>query len=359
MLVDLARVAGGVGLDMLVISIMCSDDSPYAAQLVDLGVEVVDLARTGRWDPRALALAVRVLRRWQPDVIHSHLKHADMVGAFAARRLGVPLVSTLHIIEDRTGPLGRFKRHTAAVARMSTAARTVAVSEAQRRWYVATFRVDPGSVVTVHNGVQDVTGLSPGQRSALRSSLGVDPDTALCLNVGIMRPGKGQADLLTALSLLPEDLPLRVVLVGDGPLRPALEAQAAAAGLLPARVHFAGFRRDVGALLVAGDLVVSTSWSEALPTVLLQALAAGRATVATEVGGVPEVVTAEEAILVPVRDAQQLAGALRTLALDGELRSRLGVAARARFEDRFTVLQWAQRLHVLYLDVLTRQPRGR
>ncbi len=355
LLVDLGVVAPDLGLELLVVSIMRASDSQYTRLLHELGIEVVDLGRRSRWDPRALTLAVKILRRWRPDVIHSHLKHADLVGAGAARWLHVPLVSTLHVIEEgRLGLLGRVKRVAAALARISTAARTIAVSEAQRRWYLKTFLVRPETVITVHNGVAAAPALSETERVSIRTSLGAGPDTVLCLNVGIMRPGKGQKDLLLALTMLPTELPLRVVLVGDGPLRPALEAQAAQAGLLPNRVQFAGFRNDVSALLTAGDLVVSASHSEALPTALLQALAAGRPSVATDVGGVSEVVTRQEARLVRVADPEALAEALSALTFDAAERLRLAAHAKARFKTEFDVTLWARRLLELYLDVVQR-----
>ena len=354
LLVDLARVAPAAGIEIGVVALMRLRDRRYADALADLGVSVSDLGLTSRWDARAISAGVTALRQHHPSVIHTHLKHADLVGAVASRRLAVPMVSTLHLIEDAPTPVGRVKRRLAAAARISTAARTVAVSESQRRWYLDTFEVPEHSVVTIPNGVVRPTPPAPAERAALRRSLGAGAGTTLALHVGIMRPGKGHAELLDAVARIPATADIRVVMAGDGELRAQLEAQAVRARLGPERVAFLGFRDDVPALLDAADLVVSSSLFEALPTVLVQALAAGRPSVATRVGGVPEVVTAREALLVPPADPDALAAAIIRLGGDAALRARLGAAASARFDERFEASRWARQLHALYDEVLGR-----
>lgn len=358
LLVTLAQVAPEVGFEMAVVALMGVRDPRLANELADLGVEVTDLGLASRWDIRAFQAGTAVLRAWTPHVIHTHLKHADLVGSVASHRLKVPMVSTLHLIEDTPTPVGRLKGNLSAAARSRRAARTIAVSEAQRRWYLDTFRVPPHSVVTVPNGVVRPPPLTPEDRFALRASLGVGPDTVLALHAGIMRPGKGHAELIKALSRVSAALDLRVVMAGDGELRSRIEAQASRAGLPPSRLAFLGFRHDIPALLAAADFVVSSSQFEALPTVLVQTLAAGRPSVATQVGGVPEVVTPAEALLVPPKDLAALAGAISRLATDSGLRAELGTAAHRRFTARFDASTWALRLRRLYDQVLAEDRAG-
>lgn len=357
LLVELGRIAPSLGLQLLAVSLTEVKDRRYLHQLEAAGVDVAPLELPTRWDPRAAGRTLRVLRGWQPQLIHTHLKHADLVGALAARRLGVPMVSTLHLIEDRPTPLGRLKLRAAAAARASTAARTVAVSEQLRQWYVAGCAVDPDTVVTLHNGVPRPTPRSPEQRAALRAELGVPPGAVLAVQVGMLRPGKGHPDLLAALGALPPEVELYAVLAGDGPLRAALHH--AAAGLpRPERVRFAGFRVDVPDLLDAADLVVHPSREDALPTALLQALAAGRPVIATRVGGIPEIVTPDVGLLVEPGDVPALSAALRKLAGDPARRARLGAAAAARYAACFTVNRWGLRLRRLYEEVRAACPAG-
>jgi glycosyltransferase involved in cell wall biosynthesis len=351
-LVDLARVSRDAGLELSVIALMDTTGARHAEELRALGVPVHSLGLTSRWDPRAFARALRVVRALAPDVVHTHLKHADLVGAVVARRLHLPWVSTLHVIEAGTGPVGRGKRWVAGEVRRRWAARTVAVSDAQRDWYLHTFPADPAAVVTVHNGVLPEVIPDEHARSELRASLHVAPDAVLALAVAVMRPGKGLEDLLAAAAMLPVVSAVQVVLAGDGADRASLETLAAADPRISARVRFVGYRTDVPALMQAADLVVHPSHADALPTVLMQAMAAGRPVVATDVGGIPEIVGDEAGVLVPPGAPARLAAEIDALAGDPARRAAMGTAGGLRFAKMFDAHTWARELVGLYEEVL-------
>lgn len=350
-LVDLARASAG-GMDMSVVSIMPSEGAEHVRELRDLGVPVHTLDVAGRWDPRGFARAGATVALLRPHVLHSHMKHADLVGARIAGMVGVPLVSTLHLVEDAVTPVGRLKRRLAARARMRAAAHTVTVSDALRRWYLAAFGADPARVSTVRNGVLPPAALSEGRRLALRAQAGAGPGTVLVTCVGIMRPGKGHDHLLRAVEHLPEQAGVRLALAGDGPLRERLQRAVASSPVLRERVRLLGFRRDVGALLQASDVVVQPSLADALPTSLIHALAAGAPAVASAVGGIPEIVTPATGVLVPPGDVAALGAALLALAEEPGRRRSLGAAARGRFNREFDAHLWAERLRRLYERVL-------
>ncbi len=346
-LVELAGAAPRAGLTLAVMPLVETVDDRYARLLREAAVPVLGLGLASRWDVRAFGRAIGRLRRWRPDVVHTHLKHADAVGAVAARRLGIPMVSTLHVIEDGNTPMLRFKRRVAALARTSTAARTITVSDAQRDWYLSAF---PGAsadrVVTIRNGVAD-----PGRHSPagwLRAELGVPAGAVLAATVGILRPGKGHDDLFHALRLLRAIPEVHVVVIGEGELRATWEHASAD---LNGRVHFIGFRDDVPALLDQCDMLVHPSHFDALPTAVIQALAAGLAVVATAVGGVPEIVGDAAGVLVPPRDPVALAEAIDAIAADPMSRMRAARAARSRFEALFDAAVWARGLRELYVEV--------
>lgn len=352
-LVDLARAAPAVGLDLSVLSLMRFDEhSVNLPALERAGVAVASLGLATRWDPRAFARAEQEVRRLGPAVLHTHLKHADLVGALVAQRQRLPLISTLHVIEDRPGPLGRLKRSAARAARDRVAARTIAVSQAQRSWYVDTLGGDPARIVVVRNGVPAPDPADAGTRAAVRAELGVPPQACLAVAAAVLRPGKGLPDLIEALALVPAGSPLFVVLAGDGPERAQLEAQAAARPEVAARMRFAGWRDDVPRLLACADLAVHPSHADALPTALIQAMAAGVPAVATRVGGTPEVVGAGAGVLVEPAQPAALAAALGQLAGDPELRAQMGRQARSWYDQEFRVELWARRLTRLYADVL-------
>lgn len=351
-LVDMAEVAAGAGIDLSVVSLMPfpAIDSHVGA-LRDRGASVSTVDLSSRWDPRAFGRAVRVIGARKPSVLHTHLKHADLVGAIAARRLGVPMVSTLHLIEDTAAPIGRAKRWLGAQARLRSADMTIAVSDALRRWYLQAFAAEPARVVTVHNGVA-AHAVSPESRHSVRAELGVGASTIVVTNLAMMRPGKGHEPLIEAVRLLPTELDVVVVLAGDGPERPHLESVARTVDGNGRRVLFAGFRDDVPALLSASDIVVHPTLFDALPTALIHALAAGRPSVASDVGGVPEIITPATGVLVAPGRPDELARALCELARAPGRREEMGIAARDRFEHEFAAPVWVRRLRDLYDGVV-------
>lgn len=352
-LVDLATVAGDVGLQMTVLALVDHPTPVHAEDLRRAGIDVRTLGLSSRWDPRAFVRAERIVAEACPDVLHTHLKHADIVGGVVARRLGLPQVSTLHVIEDGARGVARGKRWLASRLRTRIAARTIMVSAAQREWYVSAFRADPSSLVTLPNGVVPGPPLDPSERAALRATLGADEDTVLAANVSIMRPGKGHVDLLEAMAELPASSPVRLVLIGDGPLRADLEQRARTDAALMDRVLFAGYRTDITTLIQAADVIVHPSYADALPTALIHALAAGLPVIAYDVGGIPEIVGADAGVLLPVGSVSELASTMGRLASDPAARARMGSAGRVRFADRFDARGWAESLVRLYDEVLS------
>jgi glycosyltransferase involved in cell wall biosynthesis len=358
-LVELARVAPSVGMEMSVVSLMPTDGRQRVSDLRAIGVPVASAGVVQRWDPRGIARAVRIIGGLRPDVVHTHLKHADLIGGMAAGRLRLPFVSTLHVIEEEVHGIARVKRSMATAYRARRAARTIAVSSAVASWYATRSARGQESLVTIHNGVAATPPLTAAARAAVRASLGVTDDvTLLVLAVGVMRPGKGHEDLVAVAARLPRDLRARVVIVGDGELRPAIEGRIQRAGLSPERIHLAGYRDDVPQVLAAADVVVHPSHEDALPTVLLSALSAGRPIVATTAGGIPEIVDATTGLLVTPGDVTQIIRSIEILARDADRRLGMGVAAQERFAAEFEASRWAERLRALYDEVLAerRQP---
>ena len=352
LIVDLARLAPEAGVDISVVSLMPLGDHHYPRVLDGLGVPVRSLDLASRWDPRGRGRLRAVLGDLEPHVVHTHLKHADLLASDVVHELGAAHVSTLHLIEDAVGLVARMKRNAGVRARERSADRTIAVSDAVRRWYVESFpAVDASRVVVLRNGVPAPVEITDDRRTALRREFGVGETDLLVTMVAIMRPGKGHDDLIDAVRLITAEVPIVFVLAGAGPEEARLRRSVAMAGLGD-RIRFAGFRTDADDLLAASDFVVHPSHADALPTALVQAAAAGIASIGTDVGGIPEVVDDETGILVPVGDPPALADAILELASDADRRRWLGKQARERFDEEFEGGVWLRRLRRLYDEVV-------
>jgi len=312
------------------------------------GVEVDPVLVPPRRRPLACLLALtRRLRRFAPDVVHTHLYYGNVFGRIAARLAGgAPVVTTLHnpdyTFEARPTALFAAKK---ALDRFTGRRNTVllAVSEAvaedyRRNMGWATIRVLP-------NGV-DLEQYSPGD-SPHADGTWSGSGTRL-LAVGRLHAQKGHGVLLEALARCREDgLVFSLALVGEGPLRTALEEHARRLGL-EGQVRFLGRRDDVRDLLRAAEVFVFPSLYEAVGIALLEAMACGTAVVASSAGGIPEIVQeGESGVLVRPGDAADLAKALARLARDPPERARLGRGARHR-AMMFDILQTVRELESLY-----------
>jgi glycosyltransferase involved in cell wall biosynthesis len=352
----MAEAAPRAGIDMSVVSLVQRPDAgDHIAALEARGATVSSCAVGSILDPRAFSRFRKIVRHQEPDVIHTHLKHADFVGGVVGRSLGIPTVSTMHLIEDAVTPIGRAKRWMGMQARVRAADVTISVSDALRRWYLDAFKVDPARVVTVRNGVVPVA-IDPATRPRLRSDLGISESTVVLVNLAMMRPGKGQDQLIDALGLVPSSMDVCVLLAGDGTERPTLETRARAVDPGGTRIRFVGYRRDVPELLSASDIVVHPALFDALPTALIHALACGRPTIASAVGGIPEIVGDDAGVLVEPGRPDLLADAIIDLINGPEKRDAMSTAARSRFGDEFDADVWVARLRHIY-DSVTR-PRA-
>jgi len=290
--------------------------------------------------------ALRMARRSR--VLHCQWTISGLVGYLATRWIRRPVVLTVrgsdfHLASNGLGAIvNRF------VYRRMSSVLTVSEDLARQIGYMG---VDAQRLHVVTNGVDE--RFRPADGAVARKELELPGDGVIVLFVGLLVQVKGLDHLLDALRQL-TDLPVRCVLVGDGPLREHLGNRARTEGL-GERVQFAGqcSAATIPAWMAAADILVLPSLSEGRPNVVLEAHACGLPVVATNVGGTPELLEdGVNGLLVPVGDSDALAGALRRLATDHDLRLRLGVAARERIKaGGFTWNATAARTRQIYADV--------
>jgi len=353
LLADLAAGAPAAGIRLTVGHLQDVDASPNAGRLRARGVEPQLVGVRRLLDLRSVLMVRRQLAQVRPDVVHTHLGAADTQGTIAARSLGIPAVSTIHLIGKHAGRSGwreDVKEGLAARVRRHGSARVIAVSDAARAAYLATHRERPAHVVTVRNGI--ATAPPRGERAELRAALGLPPDALVATMVAVLRPGKGHDVAAEVLArLLPRFPALRLLVVGTGP---SLEDVRALCAPLGEHAQLLGHRDDVPALLAASDVFLHPTSADAFPTVLLEAAAAGLPAIATAVGGIPEIVEDRRTgLLVDAPPSvEAVEAALAALLEDEALRARLGAAARERFATEFTAEAWARRLRAVYDEVL-------
>jgi len=310
------------------------------------GVPIEYLSIRRLADPRALPRLVAAIRSSQCDLVHAHLEYAATLVPLAARIAGRPAVCTFH---HTAVPLGRREaaKERLAVAAANRSANVIFVSEASRASFADVYGGARANWVVIENGV-DLDHFTP-ERAQLPPELGIPQGAPVVSIVGALRWRKGHHVALDAWPAVLERVPdATLLIVGEGPEEHALRAKALELGLSE-RVVFAGMRTDVAELMRASTLLALPSQHEALPTTLIEAAACGRAVIATDVDGVPEVVAdGSTGLLVPFGDAHALARATLELLEDGERRAQMEREARALALARFDDRRWARRLYAAY-----------
>ena len=275
----------------------------------------------------------RLLGRQRPDVLQTFLFHANVLGPWAARRAGldVPIVTGIRVAERQRSWHRWVARRTA-----HWATRHVCVSQSVADFTARATRIDPQSLMVIPNGV-DVSRFEhvPATDS---TSLGLAPGRRAIVFVGRLDVQKGIDALLEQLPrVFASQESHDLLLVGSGPEEPNLRRQVEKLGI-GGRVHFAGRRSDVPAILAASDVLVLPSRWEGMPNVLLEAMASGKPVVAMAAEGVAEILGAESgAQLVPLGDMQVFMQKLLAVLGDPALRARFGAANRHRVAQHFAL----------------------
>ncbi len=347
-------------------AVVCLKDfTDFRARIADPGVPVLALGKRDGKDVAIYWRLWRALRRLAPDIAHTrNLPAVDM--AAPAALAGVPV--RIHGEHGRdVTELGHRARKYAAIRRAVSPLvdRYIPLSRELEDWLANVVGVPRRKIVRIYNGV-DGERFRPAQggREPLPRPGFAPPDAVVIGAVGRMATVKNQPLLARAFAKLAaradiDAAKLRLVMVGDGPLRPEVEAIIAAAGL-GERVWLAGARDDIPAFYRGFDIFALPSDTEGISNTILEAMASGLPVVATDVGGNPElVVDGETGRLTPAGDPQAMADALAAYVVDAALRRRHGAAARARIEARFTLEAMVERYLAVYDEALAAKGRAR
>lgn len=328
-------------------TIICStrrSKPEWVAAVRSEGLEVLELGRESRWDVWKWAPLVRLLRSGRVDVVHSHKFGSNVWLSLFSRLPGMPVLVTHEHSWSYEGATLRRLLDRRLIA--PAAAAMAAVSPSDRGRMIELEGIPAEKVVLVPNGIPAV---EPADRARARAALGIPDDVPVVGTVCGLRPEKELATAVRSLSMLSTRHPrLRFVVVGDGPERASLERLAQE---LSVQVDFLGHRpnEEIPELLAAMDVMVCSSRFEGMPLAILEWMAAGKAIVATRVGGIPTIIEdGREGLLVPPLDPGPLAEAVGRLLDSPSDRSRLGDAARRRQREEFRFEMTLTTLEALY-----------
>lgn len=336
------------------VSVAALRGGAFADRLCEAGIHVDILGVRGKFDVGKLPKLRKLIRGLQPDILHTHLFHADFAGRLAAwpMRLG-HLVHTVHIAEERFRPWQfAFQRITDGMCDT-----IIAVSPSACDHHARKCRIAPDRYVVIPNGV-DVAAYSRDEqaRTRLRKEWNVAEREFLLAFVGRCDHQKGVDTLLEAMRRINRTgEAVKLVIAGDGPqaemVRRFVSDDPAGKNVL-----YLGFSDRVAQLLSAADALAMPSRWEGFGLAAAEAMAASLPLIATSASGIKDVVVADEtALVIRPEDAEGLAGCIRHLADDRQLADRLGKAGRKRVSDKFDVANTVAAHEALYLSIASVQ----
>lgn len=331
------------------------------SQIEALGIPVFTLdLRSGAQLPAVILAAARLLRREKPSVLQTWMVHADFVGSFAAQVSGrIPVAwgvhySTFDQASSRT--MTRWLTKLLALASYAVPSKIICCSQCSQRMRIAE-GYDPSKTLFIPNGF-DLETFAPSEdaRSQVRHQLGLDPETPLILHAANDTPSKDHRNLFRAARHLKEKIPdARVLACGDG----ITGDNAKLCGWIEEEcvgdvVMLLGRRNDMPTLMAAADVYTSSSYNEAFPMVIGEAMACGVPCVVTDVGDSAYIV-GDTGRIAPARIAKGLAqGWIELLRMERKQRRELGCRARKRIEENFDIKAIATR----YADIHRSIARG-
>lgn len=321
--------------------LVCTRGAEIAGRARELGVRVAELPMRGDLDlPFAFRLAA-LLRQERPDLVHVHSRRgADVWGGLGARMAGVPALLTRRVDNPESTLAVRLK--------YPLYRQIVAITEAVKEVLIGN-GVPGHRIAVVHSAIDPEPYRRHASREELVAEFRLDRSAPVLGIAAQLIARKGHGYLFEALKLLePRHPRVQLLVFGRGPLEDALRTQVQSLGLT-ARVHFLGFRGDLGHWLGGLDLLVHPALAEGMGVTLLQAAASGTPVVASRAGGIPEAVAdGRTGLLVPPADAPALAAAIDRLLTDAPLRRQLGEAGPGFIEASFTAARMAEGNTAIY-----------
>lgn len=355
LMVPILKHLSGDHFEPYVCAMQSKDGNPMAEEIRALGIPVECLNIKHLRELDALPRLITYLRKIEADLVHTQLEAANILGNISAKLLRLPSVCTIHVM-----PSLDVKTKTKLHQRVEWFAlrhfcdRVISVSEEARQYHMDISGTSSNHVTTIYNGIDLAAFLtmdSVVERGIIRAELGIPADANVLVTVAVLRPPKGIQFMIRALpAILASHSKAYYLIVGGGSHHNALLEEVTKAGVNK-RVIFAGMRKDVPRLLAASDVFVLPTLTEALPTVLAEAMAAKLPIVASRVGGIPEMIAnGQNGILLAPEDVEGLAKACLHLLENPEKRIDMGEEGWKTVNRKFSIERQVDQLRELYLE---------
>ena len=333
-----------------IICTLYDHESPLLDRLGDVKHHFINANRL--LDPGAFSRFLGVLKDERIDMVHAQLQHATVFAATAQFIRGIPFVATRHVVTDDLSTTKKRRLVRAENVALQAARQIVYVSNATCEHHQQSLQMSDDRYMTIYNGIELKNFQIDKCKEDLATELGFPTDKPLVVMVGVMRPGKGHKVAIDAAKQVPD---VNFLLVGDGTDGFANSIKDYAKGV--ENVILLGTRKDVPVILNAVDMLILPSDMEALPTVLIEAGAAAIPAIASDVGGVTEIIKdGETGLVIPPQDPTALAQAIQRLVAAPALAEQMGKAAFDRIQATFTLENQARELTTLYERIVAESP---
>lgn len=327
----------------------------YVSLLKDRSVPVDRHIMRKHLDPGLFFWLRNELAARHPQIVHTHLLHADLYGIPAAKTVGARVISSRHN-EDPFRASWPLRPILQALWHVTDAG--IAISAAMARFCIEQENAPASKLVTIPYGMDhDESKIDKkSARARLRSALHLADDAVLIGMISRLIEQKGVSFGVRAFAQIADQFPqAHLIIAGDGDLRGALESEATGLGI-HAQTHFLGWRNDVPDLMAALDIFLMPSLWEGFGLTLLEAMAAALPVIGTRIGAIPEVVLdGETGVLVPKEDVNGIAHALGLLLQDSPLRHHMGMMGQDRLETKFSTRRMVDETLALYERLLRSQ----
>jgi len=324
-----------------------------ADELISKGIDVKILGIRSYYNPFNILRLVNLFKKVNPDILHTHTYFSNTIGRIAAKLTRIPIIIT-HV----QNTYWNYTKRNLFIERLLSyfTDKIICCSDAVKDFVLGYEKISPQKVVTIYNGIALDKFNQSIDVASFRDSLGIRDNELLIATVASLTPKKGHKYFLDSVADIVKTYKnIKCLIVGDGPLRKELEEYVKTLSL-DYYIIFTGIRNDIPNLLRAADIFVLPSLIEGLGIAAIEAMASGIPVVATNVGGLSEVVKdGISGILVPPKDSEALSGAIMSLLKDSQAAKQMGDEGHKISREKFSSKMMIRKIEGLYKEYVVKK----